>query len=304
MHYFQHRVFGLGTSDGIPFLEDGQMLIAVNFFDRQRTFAYPSTIEQGILTEIDPPTVATDTTAHTPIDRETLFNLLDRYISDFSVKQSLPFVVNPSIPVVWFGDIEAYQNSPKRVLTVALNPSNKEFPMPPEAPRFDNLDLAAPDSSEKLYTTLNRYFSVNPYSWFEKYNRLMGVLDCSYGGQYGIRSNTAIHIDICTAIATNPVIGLLPPQSISLIQSTHLFSALFELLDPDIILISVSRALFEEHFQNWLLTHEFQFAGPNQIKGYCKQGKRLIWGTNFHGVPFGGINEQAAKEKIKIIVDD
>lgn len=49
--------------------------------------------------------------------------------------------VDPSIPILYFGDLTAYENSPKRIVTVALNPSNVEFPSPstrfPMAARWD-----------------------------------------------------------------------------------------------------------------------------------------------------------------------
>ena len=36
--------------------------------------------------------------------------------------------VSPSMPVLYFGDLEKYRQSPLRVVTAALNPSRVEFP--------------------------------------------------------------------------------------------------------------------------------------------------------------------------------
>ena len=44
--------------------------------------------------------------------------LLKKYIKDFNKKKKLPFVVKESIPIVWFGDIDKYLSSPKKILTI------------------------------------------------------------------------------------------------------------------------------------------------------------------------------------------
>lgn len=43
-----------------------------------------------------------------------LNNLIQEYISDFIEKQNLSCVVKPSIPIVWFGDMEKYEKSPQK----------------------------------------------------------------------------------------------------------------------------------------------------------------------------------------------
>jgi hypothetical protein len=224
-------------------------------------------------------------------------------------KKDLDFVVSPSIPIVWFGDIEKYQRSPKRILTISINPSLHEFPQSPKQPRFDIVDFSNSNALDALYSTLNHYFYDNPYGnpydWFKKYNKLMSVLDCSYGGLYGNKTNTAIHIDIYTAIATNPTFGHLESHEKALIQNTSLFNELFDLLDPGVVLISVNHPAFENHFNTWNLTNEINFPGPNRIETYIKNEKRLIWGTvGAGGVPFGCIPERATIEIISGIGND
>jgi hypothetical protein len=301
--YFQHATLGIGLSSD-PYESYGQMQIDVNFNGATKTFLYPWAIEQGILQEAEEPVVTVTPTDHVNIDRDELFALLQKYIDDFSAKRNLPFVVDSSIPVVWFGDIEKYQRSQKRVLTIGLNPSKEEFPAPPQMPRFDEIDFGSPNSPEKLYSTLNRYFGVNPYTrWFNKYNTLVDVLDCSYGGIYGTRTNTAIHIDIYSAIATDPTWGVLSDTQRNAIQSTQLFDELFTLLDPDIILISVNNAVFTAHFGDWV-PHGATLPFPGgTIKGYAKQGKLLISGTNFGGTPFGGISNENAQNSILQLIN-
>jgi len=103
--YFHHATFGIGSSSG-PYESYGQMQIEVSFSGATKTFLYPWAIEQGILQEIEEPIVTATPTDHDNIDRDELFALLQKYIDDFSAKRDLPFVVDSSIPVVWFGDIE------------------------------------------------------------------------------------------------------------------------------------------------------------------------------------------------------
>ena len=301
--YFQHATWGMGSSNG-PYESYGQKQIDVNFNGAIKTFLFPWAIEQGMLQEVDAPVTTVKSTNHGAINKDAIFTILEKYIADFFAKRTLTFAVTPSVPVVWFGDIEKYKQSPKRILTIGLNPSKEEFPSRPKAPRFDEIDFAVPDSHEKLYTTLNRYFDINPYKhWFNKYNSLIDVLDCSYGGIYGIRSNTAIHIDIYTAIATDPTWGGLTDAQRNAIQNTQLFDELFALLDPDVILISVNKNIFTAHFGDWLPCGAiFSFPGGT-IKGYTKQGRILISGTNFGGTPFGGISNENAQNSILQLIN-
>ena len=46
----------------------------------------------------------------------------------FEVAASLESRVSPAIPILFFGDLDAYAKSQQRVLTVGLNPSRIEFP--------------------------------------------------------------------------------------------------------------------------------------------------------------------------------
>lgn len=139
--------------------------------------------------------------------------LLKEYITDYINKKDYSFVVKNSIPIVWFGDIDAYEQSSTRIVTIGLNPSKEEFPAHSN-PRFESLDTETLKSSrESLAKTLNSYFKNNPYKkWFSKYNKLLRSVNASYGGifdQDEKKENTAIHIDIYSAIATDPTWGRL-----------------------------------------------------------------------------------------------
>lgn len=73
------------------------------------------------------------------------------------------------LQIKWFGDKNAYMNSPVRIITVGLNPSDKEFREKDGEPYSSRLRF--PDyiigDDVSLENALNNYFEKNPYrKWF------------------------------------------------------------------------------------------------------------------------------------------
>jgi len=113
-----------------------------------------------------------------------------------------PFVVQPSIPVLYFGDRPAYERSPLRVVTVGLNPSLKEFPLKRPFSRFPGGAGLVRDDARGLLRVLDDYFRVDPYrSWFQSYEPVLNGLGASY---YEGPASTALHTDLLSPIATDP----------------------------------------------------------------------------------------------------
>ena len=54
-------------------------------------------------------------------------NLIKKVWQDYQILKNMPCVIGNVIPILWFGDLGAYEKSHKRIITVGLNPSNKEF---------------------------------------------------------------------------------------------------------------------------------------------------------------------------------
>lgn len=219
---------------------------------------------------------------------QNLKSIIGEYIADFKEKQNLPFVVKPSVPIVWFGDREKYEASPKRVLTVALNPSRKEF----EGSRFDIVDLDSDFADEKLSKTLCEYFKRNPYSWFRDFEKVLSTVGASY---YENRAeNTAIHIDIYSAVATDPTWGKLSDSQRSGIRRTDLFKKLLEILNPDVIIVSANQTVFREVFYQFRCVKSEEDIGGKIgffIRKYKCGEKILISGRNLRGQPFGGMSD-------------
>ena len=176
-------------------------------------------------------------------------NLLQSALNHYNKFKKLDFVVKPSLPVLYFGDLCAYTKSEFKIITAALNPSDAEFKeFRDSKPSF----LRFPDynkSVETLYLSLNEYFKNIPYKkWFGKpvignsgfLPILNGLETCYYDG---IKKNTAIHTDICSPLATTPTWSKL-----SSVQQKELFKDGFELwkklvleIKPDLILMSLKK---------------------------------------------------------------
>lgn len=159
--------------------------------------------------------------------------------------------VVPSVPILFFGDVAAYLDSPIRVLTVGLNPSHVEFPDGDPFRRFAaarNLrGVEEPESFAAYVAGLNNYFhdDQNPYrNWFSCYEPMLNGLGGSY---YPGADTTALHTDICSPVATDPTWSRLPRQHRSLLidDGRSLWHDLVRALKPQVILASVARSHIE-----------------------------------------------------------
>ena len=277
----KHALYGIG--DGEVYQEKSLTLIKVKFANNTITFGYQFSFLNNVLELVDSnqnlvipivqqeqpndrnrppkkngPFIGLGKFGVTPKPKKKLKNpvvnkkvspdltpILKDYIEDFKRKKDLSFVVKDSIPIVWFGDIDAYFASNLKVVTIGLNPSDQEF----SSKRFDIIDFdnGNIDSQiDQLKKTLCNYFKKNPYwKWFNKYKKLLDAKNCSYENNKG---NTAIHIDLMTAIATNPTWSRLKQNEKARIQNIPLFKNLLSILNPDFVLCSVNQVAFNETF--------------------------------------------------------
>ena len=144
------------------------------------------------------------------------------------------------MPILYFGDLPAYENSPLRVVTVGLNPSHREFPAGDRSrgfPRAVGIDASDAD----LYLlALNEYFRGKSYAWFSDYEKVLRGAGVSY--KPGAAS-TALHTDICSPVATDPTWTHLDRRDKErlLKDGVTLWRKLIEFLRPDVIVMSVAR---------------------------------------------------------------
>lgn len=198
-----------------------------------------------------------------------------------------PWIVTPSAPVLFFGDLSAYQASPLRIATVALNPSRREFPAKSPFSRFpgaESGDIAA------YIESLQNYFRVAPYSdWFDFYERALSGLDASY---YGKKRNAVLHTDIASVLPTDPTWSKLDQQVREDITASgiELWHRLIAFLEPQIVLWSTAKLWLNsirlEPITTWSdlwVCHETQGGAPRkrpivvQGRNYRHQnGRRLV----------------------------
>ncbi|MDE0000828.1 MAG: hypothetical protein OXQ89_24095 [Rhodospirillaceae bacterium] len=168
--------------------------------------------------------------------------------------------VTPAVPVLFFGNLEAYRASPLRVVTVGLNPSLHEFPTSVPFRRFP---LATGNREPRRYLdAMSDYFCTDPYgSWFNGFQPLLNGLDASY---YKGAASIALHTDICSPVATNPTWGKLGKDDRAALEADGipLWHKLLEELRPQIVAISVAKVHLKsikfKSEKNWKNIHTFE----------------------------------------------
>ena len=159
--------------------------------------------------------------------------------------EASPFVVRPSIPILFFGDSQRYFRSALKVITVGLNPSLAEFPVDDPFTRFAQAKHVYPGILCGQYSVdylhaLNDYFRCAPYKrWFNAFEPLLNGMESSF---YDGQTNTALHTDLCSPLATNPTWSRLTDEKARLeVEGVPLWHQLVRHLTPDVILVSIAR---------------------------------------------------------------
>jgi hypothetical protein len=207
------------------------------------------------------------------------------------------YIVKKSIPIVHFGNLEKYKHSKRKIVTIGLNPLNNEF----TEKIFDIIDFKKGDEKDnvsRLSSTLNRYFEVNPYNkWFYNGEFVLNVVGATYYENpvydMGFENyDTAVHIDIYSSIATDPTWGKLDVSVKNELQNITLFKELLKYLNPNVILVSVNKDIFNQCFYEYSFV-EARFQNKDlpsmlYIKKYVhSDGTQLLWLYNNHGKAFG-----------------
>ena len=194
-----------------------------------------------------------------------LDDLVERAWRSFERAAALRSRVSPAIPILFFGDLDAYRGSPLRVLTVGLNPSLEEFP---DGERFLRFALAAELASgdrDRYLKTLAAYFRTNPYrNWFRHFEPLLSGMQASY---YPGEASTALHTDICSPVATDPTWSRLGESDRAILEADGgpLWHALLDALEPHLVVLSVARRHLEritfDAPGGWRGIHAFERTG-------------------------------------------
>ncbi len=187
-----------------------------------------------------------------------------------------PWCVKPSVPILFFGDVTAYRDSPLRVLTVGLNPSLIEFPAEQPFRRFPILQNNANPEPHDYLAAMSDYFRAKPYSrWFNAFEPLLNGMNASY---YGHKLSTALHTDLCSPIATDPTWSKLDKMHQAALQTKGipLWHKLLQELQPQVIIVSIARKYLDyigfESVTDWKIIHTF---GKSSNGDILKQPHKL-----------------------------
>lgn len=187
--------------------------------------------------------------------------LLLNSIEEFEKIKKNKLLIQNSIPILWFGDLNKYLISEKRILTVSLNPSNNEFGNPKKKISY-SVQYRFPDyngSLESLILAYNNYFKEdkNPYgAWFKaSFDSILKGFNASH---YDIEESNALHTDIAIPYATDPTWTGLSKSEKNYFEpiGQRIWHDLIKILEPDIILISASggfqnKILFPKINEHW-----------------------------------------------------
>ena len=192
----------------------------------------------------------------------------------------------PAIPILFFGDLDAYFRSPLRVVTVGLNPSLEEFPADNPFLRFPAAEWIDTGDQTQYLEALSAYFHKAPYSrWFSSFEPLLKGLGASY---YAGMPSTALHTDICSPVATNPTWSGLEDDERKALEANGglLWHDLLEVLIPQLVVLSVARHHLERiRFSargNWRDINIFKQKsnGDERRRPYKVSARSYIVGTD------------------------
>ncbi len=223
--------------------------------------------------------------------------------------RAITCVVRPSMPILYFGDLERYVRSPLRIVTVGLNPSAAEFPSVEPFRRFPNARHVYPRILEGLSSggyraALNAYFRCEPYmSWFSTLEPLLDGMDAGYRDG---RANTALHTNLCSPLATLPTWSRLTHDERRLLETggAPLWLRLIRQLVPDVILVSVARhhlaTLDFLPVRPWETIHIVERAHPYRVEAQEVEvvpgHHALIVFGRASRKPFGSVSTEAKRE--------
>ena len=180
--------------------------------------------------------------SRTSVSRADLAPLIDRAWSQLEIAKRLEACVEPSIPILFFGDLSAYESSALRIVTVALNPSSAEFPIPDRFKRFPRARDIRADEYDRYLSALSEYFGSKQYGWFGHFEQFLKHLGAAYTSAPA-DGPTALHTDLLTPVATgsgwNGVAEDLKPKLSD--PGVELWHDLLNVLKPHLVVTSVGR---------------------------------------------------------------
>lgn len=216
---------------------------------------------------------------------ERLMSLAQKCYESFIVAQNnselRPYLIKGTLPILYFGDIEAYFKSQYKIITAAINPSDNEFHNETTKeffykrfPQFEGIVKENALNNENILqylSALNSYFKTgNDYKkWFKTTprNNLFAPFSASY---YDNAPNRVIHTDTLSPFATFPTWGDIAKKTQRRFSDIGipLWNELVEILEPDIIFMSLNKKYishidFYQTFRDYIIYHDKQYDGES-----------------------------------------
>jgi hypothetical protein len=203
--------------------------------------------------------------------KNQLIELMIRSFKHYNDFKKYEWIVKPAIPILFFGNVTEYLKSDIKMITVALNPSDKEFDERRFCFKSNKLNE---NDALKTLVTLSNYFEYNPYNnWFDKHTeRILNELATSYYSNKKFK-NIALNTDLCTPLATRPTWSKLKiklkyeKETLNLLmkEGFQIWLDLMKILKPSIILISVAKSYLTSN--NFIEVSKLK-VNPNNINTF------------------------------------
>lgn len=238
-------------------------------------------------------------------------DLIDAAWANYRAFERSSFVVTPSIPILFFGDLQAYRRSERKIVTAALNPSRIEFPADDRFRRFRAVEglhdqMRQGQHHAGYIEALSSYFRCDPYRrWFNCFEPLLNGMHASY---YGSHPNVALQTDLCSPLATDPTWKGLDPTARQQLMAdgVELWHRLIELLAPDMIVVSLAWAHVAKirfgRATDWrvLATRRWRKDGTRLARPHIVQEQQIVVGHR--RIPL--IFARAAHKPLGFLTDD
>lgn len=200
------------------------------------------------------------------------------------------------MPVDWFGDRDEYEKSHIRIITVGLNPSDREFEeqsydksVPLEKRKLSLFRFSAynPKKPNTHRVALNNYFKTESVytRWFNSYEHVLNGMDASYFSNKGMKIR-AIHTDICSPWATCPTWSKLPKEVKNELfaEGKAQWERLVKELNPDVIIASIGKEFIQALGIESTYKELYRF--ENKIDGTPRTKPFVIGIYKYNGIPF------------------
>jgi len=253
---------------------------------------------------------------------ETLEGLVERawkvYFEAVEDEGSRKYVVEPSKPILYFGNMKAFDDSGFKIVTVGVNPSYSEFPKNNSGRRFPGMveflrvkssGRRHPDS-DSYASSLDSYFETCPYdNWFDNYEPVLNGCGSSF---YAGALNRAIHTDLCSPVATTAPWSEVEKENPSVTDrlmrgGARLWRDVVESLAPNVILASLRRDHFNKVMGLLGIQGGQKTLGREQKVVWCRarvKGKDVAVVNALKGrTPFMGLSKDGKAELGRSILD-